>query len=178
MATFRTVYSSNFFTLVPLVNLGGQLTGVSVVTRKQDVTVSLGYVGDHTEKDCATDFSEILEFREIVVKSWTNEDKTVLKSVAVFSKYRIPFHLSVEMEGTPPLNESINKKYIEALAGLSPINGTYELLLQNPNEYPMVQEEEIKKIFGHATFPSERGLVDLRKEIAYRHAWHPDWGSF
>ncbi|HEY5234649.1 MAG TPA: hypothetical protein VIJ14_00605 [Rhabdochlamydiaceae bacterium] len=138
------------------------------MTGQRDVTVSLGYVGDNTEKDRATDFTEILEFREIVVKSWTNEDKTVLKSVAVFSKYGIPFQLTVEMNSKPPLDESINQKYIDALAGLCPIADTYALLVQNPYEYPMVQEVEITKRFGRARITPENGLVDLRREIIHR----------
>ncbi len=172
MATFRTIHASNLFTLVPQVTLTGQLSGVSVLTRERDVAISLGYVGDRTKKDCATDFTDILEWREIVVKSWTNEDKTVLKSVAVFSKYGVPFNMTVELQSAPPSDETINKKYIEALAGLNPINDTYALLVQNLSEYPMVQEVEITKRFGRTKTLPENGLVDLRKEITHR-VLHP-----
>jgi hypothetical protein len=167
MAALRPIYSSNLFSLARQVDWQGQFSGISILTDQRDVTFSLGYVGDQTEKDCAMDFNEIFEFYGVVVKSWTNEDKTVLKAVAVFSKYAVPFNLSVEMKSTPPPG-FINKKYIDALAGLDPLTETYDLLVQNPNEYPMVPEGEITKRLGSIRFPLENGLADLRKEITHR----------
>jgi hypothetical protein len=145
-----------------------QLTEVVVETYQKDVQFSSGYAGDNSEKDLATDFTDKLDIPEMVAKCWTNEDRTVLKAVAVFSKHRVPFDVIVRFKHIPPADEALNRKYLDVLDGSEGLQHTYELLKQNPGECPMVPADEVLKRFGYCRILPQNDLVDLRREINYR----------
>ena len=145
-----------------------QLTEVAVETYQKDVQFSSGYVGDNSEKDLATDFTDKVDIPEMVAKCWTNEDKTVLKAVAVFSKHKVPFEVVVKLKNIPPADEALNRKYLDVLDGSEGLKHTYNLLKQNPGECPMVPVAEVIERFGYSRILPQKDLVDLRREINYR----------
>lgn len=165
MAAVPPIRIDNLFTLTPQMNWQGQLTTASMTTHHQGVSCSSGYVGDNTEKDLVTDFTDKFDHPAMVVKWWTNQDKTVLKAVAIFSKYRVPFKL--EIESYPPSDPVVNQKYLAALK--DGVDRVYTLLRENPAEFPMIPADQIRKALGPLRIqPYKNGDLDFRSEIHER----------
>lgn len=157
----------NLITFSPKQN-EGQLTEVVVETYQKDVQFSSGYAGDNSEKDLATDFTDKVDIPQMVAKCWTNEDKTVLKAVAVFSKHKVRFDVVVRFKNLSPVDEALNRKYLDVLAGSEGLQRTHELLKKNPGEHPMVPADEVFKRFGYSMVLPKNDLINLRIEIIHR----------
>jgi hypothetical protein len=167
MSTIGVFRCHNLLELYPNVS-DEQLVQVTAVTDQKDVKFSSGYLGDNSERDLATDFTDTVDIPEMLVKCWTNEDKTVLREVAIFSKHTAPFAAIMKQMNIPPFKEALNRKYLDVLDGSEGLQHTYELLKQNPGEYPMVPVAEVIKRFGYSRILPQNDLVDLRREINYR----------
>ena len=175
MAVVSSIRIDNLFILTPQMNWQGQLTLASISTSHQDVSFSSCFLGDNTEKDRAMDFTDKFDHPAMVVKWWTNQDKTVLKAVAVFSKYRVPFKL--EIESYPPSDPTVNQKYLTALK--EGVDRVYTLLRENPTEFPMISAEQVRKTLGPLRIqPFKNGDVDFRSEIHDRKENPQARGSF
>jgi len=171
MSTIGVYHCLNFMiSFYPKFDTNWQLTEVVVETHQKNVRFISGYSGDKSPEDLANDFTEKVDIPEMVAKCWTNEDKTVLKAVAVFSKHKAPFEVVVKLKNSPPPDSALNRKYLEMLAG-SKAKGlqlAHDLLTQNPGEYPMVPVNDVITCFGSSIIGPENGLVNLREEICYR----------
>lgn len=175
MAAIPPIRIDNLFTVTPQMNWQGQLTTASMTTHHQNVCFSSGFVGDNTEKDRAADFTDKFDHPAMFVKWWTNQDKTVLKAVAVFSKYRVPFKL--EIETYPPSDLAVNQKYLTALN--EGIDRVYTLLRENPTEFPMISADQVRKVLGPLRIqPYQNGYLDFRSEIHERKENPQARGSF
>jgi hypothetical protein len=152
----------------PKYNTDWQLTEVVVETHQKNVRFITGYSGDKSPEELAKDFTDKVDIPEMTAKCWTNEDKTVLKAVAVFSKHKAPFNVVVKLKNIPPPNIALNRKYLDLLDGPEGLQRAYDLLKQNRGEYPMVLVAEVTKRFGSFRSCPENGLVNLREEIIYR----------
>lgn len=167
MTTIGAFHCLNLITFYPKEYLR-QLTEVVVETDQKNVQFSSGYVGDNSEKDLAADFTDKVDIPDMVAKCWTNEDKTVLKAVAIFSKHRAPFEVIVKLKNIPPVDEAINRKYLDALSEPDGILRVFDLLKKHPDEHPMVAAADVVNRFGYPRIIPERGLVNLRREVEYR----------
>jgi len=164
MASTAPINCGNLFSVSPQLNWQEQLTVATVATSHQGVNFRSGYVGE--DKD-TIDFTEKWDHPAMVIKCWTNDNKTVLKAVAIFSKYRVPFKL--EIECYPPADPIINQKYLGVLNGSGGIERAYTLLQVNPTEFPMIPAEQIRKILGVLRVqPFKNGDLDFRSEIIDR----------
>jgi len=161
MATEAVFYYQNLFQLYNSIRYNlqdSQEMYPAIVSSQEGCKLITGHVGDESEKDLPTDFTDSIETPELLVKCWTNEDKTVLKAVAVFSKYRTP----------PPLNEALNQKYLNVLDQPNGLQLAYDLLKENPRDNPLVPYAVVTKRVGGERAWIYDGLVDLRRELKYR----------
>jgi len=145
-----------------------QLIEVAVKTYQKNVRFISGYLGGNSPEESANDFTAMVDTDEMMAKCWTNEDKTVLKAVAVFSKHKAPFEVVVKMKNTPPIDNDLTQKYLKLLDEENGLQRAYSLLTQSPKEYPMVPVAEMIQRFRYSATGSENGLVNLRQEIIYR----------
>jgi len=175
-----TIYANHLFTVSAEFNRELQLERATVKMHQKDISVSSGYVGDNTEQDRAIDCSERWENRAVVVKYWANQEKTVLKAVAIFSKHAVPYNvtITVTIKNTPPINEAVNQKYLLELKGPESVDRIYTLLQENPNEFPIIPVARVLEALGRTiSLVSQDDLVDLRSEVDIRKRHQSCWND-
>jgi hypothetical protein len=147
-----------------------QKVGQEIGVQKGPVVLS-GYVGGEIEKNLSDDFTEKLDLKELVVKYWVNEDKSTLKTIALFSKHNTaPFfvHTHSNVMHMPPNDDNMNNNYVQILK-TEGIDGAYRMLKDNPTEFPLIPRALLEGELGlirTQVYPD--GRVDFRKEVERR----------
>jgi hypothetical protein len=145
----------------------GQLTEVVAVTDQKNVRFTSGYVGDKTTQLPSDECSAIIDLPEVVVRCWANRDKTALDAVDIRSKHSAPFRVDVSLRNIPPVNETVNQKYLDIFSREG-VKGAYDALKANPADFPMVPLAAFNASGLNCRIPSAHGLVNFRQEIFYR----------
>jgi len=150
------------------VNQDNQLTQVVVRSPYQNVKFTSGYVNGATKNSRADESAETVDLPQLMIRCWTNQDKTVLEAVDIQSKQKAPFEVVVTQKNTPPIDKKVNERYLDIFRKemAHGFHAASAELKKNPTEFPMIPYEQLESV-GYKCKLSSNDPVDFRAEVAY-----------